>query len=243
MEHVEVLFAVVAIAALIGSTFGFGNSLVIVPIMTYVMPLQQIVPISSMVALTISIVVALEDRGKNIINKEICLLSACTLLGVPVGVSLLLIVQPKVLEFVLGLLLITVSCNALFGIKISINQKKIIGWPFAVTAGIFTGCLNTGGPPLVIYGVLRNWRKDQIRSYMRVLFIPTNIVNLFILSASGIITREILTVGLICSGMCIPLTIVGRVLNRVIPVEKFRMIIWILLLILGFNLMRQFIMP
>lgn len=240
MEHIFIFLVVVGVAALIGSVFGFGNSLIIVPIMVHILPLQEIVPISSMVALTISVVVALESKGRAI-NREICLLSLGTLIGVPIGIVLLIWADTNLLELFLGLMLTIVSANYLFGIKYRFTKVQLPGYPFAVAAGILTGSINSGGPPLIVYGMLSGWDKEKTRNYMRIIFIPTNIGNLIALSVAGFITKDILLVGIACSAISVPITVVGKIINARMSLQSFRAIIWAMLLLIGVNLIRTHI--
>ncbi|HEX7756579.1 MAG TPA: TSUP family transporter, partial [Niabella sp.] len=88
-EHLILIIIVVSfIATLVRSTFGFGESMVAVPLFLWILPAKIAVPLSALLSVTVALVILLQD------HRQIHLHSAKWLviyaaLGIPLGLLLL----------------------------------------------------------------------------------------------------------------------------------------------------------
>src|SRR3546814_11663687 len=76
------------LATLVRSSFGFGESLVAVPLLALYVPLEIAVPVSVLVSITVAGVVVAQD-WKKIHVRSAGWLVLFTLLGIPLGLILL----------------------------------------------------------------------------------------------------------------------------------------------------------
>src|SRR6266508_797779 len=58
------VMAVIFLATLIRSAFGFGEALVAVPLLALLMPVEEAVPLATLVSITVAVVIVLEDWHK-----------------------------------------------------------------------------------------------------------------------------------------------------------------------------------
>ncbi|MEO9077032.1 MAG: sulfite exporter TauE/SafE family protein, partial [Gelidibacter sp.] len=102
------ILAIVFVATLVRSTFGFGESLVAVPLLILFIPIEIAVPLSVLISIFIAAIIVVQDR------KEIHFDSAKWLiifaaLGIPIGLFLLIYGNESTTKALLGLLLILYS--------------------------------------------------------------------------------------------------------------------------------------
>jgi len=80
--------AVVFVATLIRSAFGFGEALVAVPLLALFLPVRTAAPLAVLVSITIAAVVVAQDWRK-IHVRSVGWLVVSTMIGTPVGLMLL----------------------------------------------------------------------------------------------------------------------------------------------------------
>jgi hypothetical protein len=105
-------------------------------------------------------------------------------------------------------------------------------------AGALGAAFSTNGPPVVIYGMLRNLGPAAFRGTLNAFFTANNIAIIGGLATSGILTVS--TVKLVA--FCIPTmllgSIVGQYVHKRIPVSVFRIMVFILLIASGAMLIK-----
>ena len=82
------VIAVLFLATLIRSSFGFGEALVAVPLLALLMPVKVAAPVAVLVSITVALMVVLQDWGK-VYALSAARLVLPTMLGIPLGLMLL----------------------------------------------------------------------------------------------------------------------------------------------------------
>src|SRR4051812_3614263 len=95
------ILVVIFIATIFRSAFGFGESLVAVPLLALWIPLNVAVPLSVMISVSVAGVVVVQD-WKKIHFRSAGGLILYTLIGIPLGLLLLLYVNEQIVKAVLG---------------------------------------------------------------------------------------------------------------------------------------------
>ena len=108
---------IIFFATVFRSAFGFGESLVAVPLMAIVMPLQMAVPLSVLISVTIAGVVIIQDH-KKIHLKSAGGLIVYALMGIPIGLWLLVHMPGWPVKFLLGLVIIAFAIYLLTGSRL-----------------------------------------------------------------------------------------------------------------------------
>src|SRR5512144_1996247 len=93
--------AVLFLATLIRSSFGFGEALFSVPLLSLLMPIRVAVPLATLVSVTVALVVVLQD-WKKVHARSAGLLLLTTFVGIPIGLLLLKVVAEPIVKTILG---------------------------------------------------------------------------------------------------------------------------------------------
>src|SRR4051812_298877 len=148
------VLAVIFLATLIRSAFGFGEALVAVPLLALLIPVEEAVPLATMVSITVAGVVVAQDwRRMHVRSAGWLVLS--TLFGLPLGLWLLTAVAEAVVKAVLAVVILGFSSYCLAGRRPYRLTDDRWAWAFGFGAGVLGGAYGMNGPPLVVYGSLR----------------------------------------------------------------------------------------
>jgi hypothetical protein len=146
-----VVVAVVFVATLVRSTFGFGEALVAVPLLALVIPIDRAVPLATLVSVAVAAVVVLQDRDRIHVGSAARLVLA-TVAGIPLGLWLLTAGADTVVKAVLGGVIVAFSAFCLAGgVRAKLRTDRT-AWAFGLAAGVLGGAYGMNGPPLVVYG-------------------------------------------------------------------------------------------
>jgi uncharacterized membrane protein YfcA len=173
---VQVL-AVIFVATLIRSAFGFGEALVAVPLLALLMPVETAVPLATLLSITVAGVVVLQDWHKIHVRSAGWLI-LFTLLGIPVGLLLLTTAAEIVIKAILGTVIIAFSLYCLFSRRQVELKTDRLAWLFGFSAGVLGGAYGMNGPPLVVYGALRRWSPEQFRATLQGYFLPASLIGM-----------------------------------------------------------------
>ena len=180
-------------ATLVRSTFGFGESLVAVPLFSVVIPIETAVPLSVLISVLVALVVVIQDY------KQIHLYSAKWLilfsaLGIPIGIVILIYGNEFLIKIALGILIILYSLYAMLGKNKFHLEKDSRLWLFicGFLSGILGGAYGVNGPPLVVYGNMRKWTAKDFRATLQGYFLPASFIGIMGYVFKGLITVEVL---------------------------------------------------
>lgn len=222
------------IASLVRSTLGFGESLIAVPLFLLFLPAEVAVPLSVMLSIVIALVIVIQD------HKEIHFDSAkwlvfYAILGVPLGILMLIYGSEVLIKVGLGALIILYALYSLFIEKNKIPKEDNKLWLFicGFLSGVFGGAYGLNGPPLVVYGNLKQWSAKQFRATLQAYFLPVSLVSVLGYYAKGFITTEVSTYFAISLIATVPAIFLGRYLNRQIKSGSFFKYVYGGLVIIG----------
>ena len=219
-------------ATLTRSTFGFGDALVAMPLLTLTIGIRIAVPVVALMGVTIGIAIAINSWG-NIDFAAAWRLILASALGVPIGLLLLQTAPEDWVKGILGLLLMLFSLYALT--RPALPQIYRQGWAygFGFISGILGGAYNINGPPVVIYGTLRRWSPTKFRATLQGYFVP----NFFFIALghglTGLWTPDVIQLFAAALPLIFIAIFLGGKLNRRIPVERFTTFLYVALIILG----------
>lgn len=229
----QILF-VIFIATVFRSAFGFGESLVAVPLLALWLPLNTAVPLSVLVSITVAGVVVVQD-WKKIHFRSAGGLILFTLLGIPLGLSLLTRMDEQIVKAILGLVIIIFSVYLLLGKQLEELKKDSIAWLFGcgLLAGILGGAYGLNGPPLVVYGAKRRWSAQHFRATLQGYFLIASIVGIAGYWFSGLLVPAVFHYFLLSIPVMLPAVFIGRVINHRLPGGNFFRYIYFVLFCLG----------
>ena len=230
-----VIAAVIFIAAFQQSLTGFGFALVAMPILVALVGIHQAAPLVALLDLVITIINGILWR-ESIDIREIKRLGIWMALGVPVGILGVAVLDEEILKAGLGALLVGYALFALFKPEKLPTISRRWAYPAGFLAGVLGGAYNTSGPPLVLYGSLRNWSHERFRAVLQTLFgFAISIVVIGHLVA-GHFTPEVLRVTAIALPGLLIAAFFGALLDRRIHADYLKKWVIISTLILGISL-------
>jgi uncharacterized membrane protein YfcA len=236
------ILAIIFIATTFRSAFGFGESLIAVPLMALWIPLNVAVPLSVLVSITIAAIVVVQDWNK-IHFRSAGGLTAFTLIGIPIGLWVLVKTDEQLVKAMLGVVISLFAVYLLSGRQLQELKKDSIAWLFGcgLLAGILGGAYGINGPPLVIYGAKRRWSAQHFRATLQGYFLVASIAGLTGYWLTGLLVPAVIHYYLLCLPVMIPAVFIGRVINHRLSGESFFRYVYIVLLGLGlFLVIRSF---
>lgn len=230
--------AILALATLIRSAFGFGEALIAVPLLALLIPVEVAAPTAALISITVALVVVVQDWSA--IDRRAALrLVASTIFGIPFGLALLTRVPESAVKGVLGAVIVAF---ALFSLAQHHGQRlkdDRLAWLFGFVAGVLGGAYGMNGPPLVVYGVLRGWSPKQFRATLQGYFLPASSVGMVGYAVAGLWTPVVTRYFLIALPAAALAIALGRGLNRRMHTQQFFRYIYIGLLVVGLILVTQ----
>jgi len=216
------ILSVIFMATIFRSAFGFGESLVAVPLLALWLPINIAVPLSVLVSITIAGIVVIRDWRKIHLRSAAGLILS-TLIGIPVGLLLLISINERIAKAVLGIAIIAFSVYLLSGKKLKELKTDNFAWLFGcgLFAGILGGAYGLNGPPLVIYGAKRRWSAQHFRATLQGYFLVASIVGMLGYWFTGLLVPQVMHYYLVSLPVLLPAVFIGRAINHRIHGESF----------------------
>jgi len=230
--------AVLFLATLIRSALGFGEALVAVPLLAFLVPVQVAAPVAVMASITVALLVVVQDWRKVHARSAVRLVLP-TLLGIPLGLMALRAVAEPVVKAVLAALIIGFSTYSLLGGKHRELRDDKLAWLFGFSAGVLGGAYGMNGPPLVVYGSLRGWSPQHFRATLQGYFLPASLAGLWGYWAAGLWTPAVTRFYLWSLPVVIAGTFLGRAIHHRIAAQRFVVYVHVGLIGIGMILLSQ----
>jgi uncharacterized membrane protein YfcA len=217
---VVVVLAVIFLATVVRSAFGFGEALVAVPLLALLIPVEVATPLAVLLSTTVAGVVVVQDWHK-VHARSAGRLVLATLFGIPLGLLLLTAVAERFAKGGLAVVIIAFSVYSLVGRSRLELKDDRLAWLFGFAAGVLGGAYGMNGPPLVVYGALRRWSPEHFRATLQGYFLPASLIGMVGYWLAGLwvpaVTRYYL-LSLIPAAVAIFL---GRAINRRLAGRSF----------------------
>ncbi len=226
------VLVIIFFSTFVRSALGFGDALIAMPLLAFVVGMQVATPLVAMGASTIAFVILLKSWRKVEI-KAAWRLVVSTWIGIPIGLYFLKEAPESLIKAILGILLVGFSLYNLISPKLP--QLKTEKWSYVTgfLAGILGGAYNTNGPPVVVYGMLRKWSPEKFRATLQGYFLPTGAAILIGHGLAGMWTPEVVRLYAYCLPVIVGAVLLGGWVNQKIPKGKFDKIIYGFLVIVG----------
>jgi len=232
------VLAVIFIATLIRSAFGFGEALVAVPLLALLIPVEVAAPLAVLVSITVAVVIVLEDWHKVHFSSAWRLVLS-TLFGIPLGLLLLTRVPGPAVKTVLAVVIIVFSAYCLARrMPLELHDDRL-AWLFGFTAGVLGGAYGMNGPPLVIYGSLRRWSAEHFRATLQGYFLPASVVGMVGYWYAGLWVSPVTRYYLLSLPVVAASIVLGRMVNRRLAGRSFTRYVHIALILIGATLLVQ----
>ena len=230
------MVVIVYVAAVLQSLTGFGFALVVMPLVTLVIDLKTAAPLIALAGLT-AYTVNLIRFHRAVDWNELARLGVASALGIAVGIWALVRVDELTISRAMGAILIAYAAYALLH---PVTARRPAQW-WAYPAGFLAGCLggayNTPGPPVVVYGSLRQWPKDEYRAVLQTLFFINGVLVVSSHLLAGHVTWQVWTLYAWAAPALLLGLWTGAHLDRYVDQERFRTLVTAMILVLGVSLL------
>lgn len=234
---IALVIAIMFLYTFVGICAGFGGALTTMPLITLLLPLKMAAPMSVIVGTATALYATWLSR-KETNWKSAIVLILFSFAGIPVGIYALSYFPDYIMKIGLGGFLILYSFYSLFIPRLPVYDKNWIAMPTGVIAGALGSAFSTNGPPVVIYGMLRNLAPAAFRGTLNAFFTANNIAIIGGLTTSGILTISTVKLVAFCIPTMILGSLVGQYVHKRIPVNVFRVVVFLLLITSGAMLIK-----
>lgn len=224
--------AIFFLAYLVRGMSGFGAGLIAVPLAAFVLPLQIVLPVASMLVFVLFIFLTIRDR-REVLWHEIRLLAAPTIVGVVAGLALFTALDNRVLMKMLGAFLLCYAGYLLVVQFFGLPQVRFSRGG-AIVAGFLGSFFDTlfgggGGTLVVIYMHSRGVTGMPFRATLAMLWFIEMTIRMAGFTVSGFFTTPVLVLVALMLPVIWAGTWVGeRIGNRISP-ETFSRLLALML--------------
>jgi uncharacterized membrane protein YfcA len=233
-----IVVAVLFLATLVRSTFGFGEALIAVPLLAFAVPVEVAAPVAVLVSITVAALVVARD-WQHVQLRSAGRLLVSTIFGLPVGLVLLRTVPESIVKFLLGVLVAGFSAWSLVKVHAQELKDDRLAWLFGWLAGVLGGAYGMNGPPLAVYGTMRRWPPAQFRATLQGYFLPASILGLVGYWATGLWTPTVTRYYVVSLPAVVLAILLSRWINRRLHGARFLAYVHALLVAVGATLVVQ----
>jgi uncharacterized membrane protein YfcA len=205
--------AIIFIATIFRTTFGFGEALIAVPLLSLFLPVKVAAPLAVLASIVIALAAVIRD-WKHIHFSEAKKLLLATAVGLPFGLLALRFVPESVVKIALGCLLFLFSLFSLLRPQFFFLADDRWVSVFGFFAGVSGGSYGMNGPPLVIYGAARRWSPERFRATLQAYFLPASLLGMVGYLISGLWTKQVNGIFVSVLPVILVGIMIGRFLNR-----------------------------
>jgi uncharacterized protein len=227
-----VVVLIIFISTLIRSALGFGNALVAMPLLILVIGVKEATPLVALAGLVIALMMLIRE-WRELVWKDTLVLLISSLAGLPLGLLFLNVFPENVVQVILGVILVGFGLFNLQGIQLPVLASPTLAVPFGFLAGILGGAYNANGPPVVIYGVMRGWKKEAFRASLQGFFFVSSLLIVSGHALSGFWSRQILSAFFISLPAVVLAFFLGERITKKITQENFNRVIYFFLILMG----------
>ncbi len=232
MTLVIILILVTLLASFTQGVTGFGSALVAVPLLSFVLPLQVVVPLTILNGVVITCYLSFR-MWPHIDRRKIMPLIIGCLPGIVIGAWFLKNLDQGMLRLLLGIILVGYSLYSLADRLPTRRLSSHWGLAAGFGTGLIGAALSAGGPPTIVYTTLTGWSKDDIKATLSGFFTFTGVSIALAHWLTGLTTAEVLRYWLIGLPSVVAGVLLGaRVYDR-IDSRRYLRVVLICLLVMG----------
>lgn len=222
----------ILLAALVRSTFGFGDAVLALPLVALLLGLTTATPLVALVSFTLAVGILFSSWRALDVRAALPLLLAAVA-GIPLGVLVLRQLEGVWLLRALGVFLIGFGLYRLRQPRLPMVTHMAWALGLGLFGGVLGGAYGANGPPAVLYGTLRRWPPKTFMATMQGYFLITLPFVLIAHAAGGLWTKEVWRLFAWALPLIVLAIFLGRVLNRRIPTARFERFLDVALIVLG----------
>jgi uncharacterized protein len=229
------VFAIITLSVGMQAVAGFGSALIAMALLTPLFGLAVATPLFAAIAVVANLVLAWRYRH-DLSWRAVWRIVLGSLVGIPIGVALVEVVDPQIMMVALGLVILAYVAHQVWTPDAPMLRSPAWGVLVGVLGGALGGAFNTGGPPSVMYGTNQRWSPAQFKGNLQAIFISGTLAVLLAHVLAGNITAQVVHLWVYGVAGAVLGVLAGSALDHYIDAERFRWIVLVMLFVLGLSL-------
>lgn len=221
------VIGIVLLAATVQSITGFGFSLVAMPLLVTVLPVDEAISLNTLLALANTAIMA-RANVRDVPWETVVPLFVGAVVAMPLGIIALLVAPADAIRITIGLATLAMVAALAAGLRFPARSTAL-----ELLVGAIAGTLSTStgvnGPPVVLYLQGRQHEPPRFRAALAVFFTGSGLVATAIFAASGVLTWT----ALLLAALALPAVLAGNAAGggvaRHIDGTLFRRLVYALL--------------
>ncbi len=228
------IYAILAVfaAGVVKGLTGFGFSLLSVPVLIVLLGPRTAVPAIILLNAVANVVLFPLVRRSARLRRVLPLIVA-GIVTVPIGMVLLLSLDPNVVKLIAGCVSILFALAFLAGFRRPLHNERVGFAAAGVISGTLNGLISTGGPPAVLFLNNQGVPKKEFRANLLAYFLFLSLASVPTFLAGGLLSAQVAQTAL----MLVPAMFLGayagnKLLHR-LPERLFRVIALLVVILAG----------
>lgn len=238
MDYIILFSLIILFASILQTSTGFGFSILATPFLLILFEPREAIQINLILSLIISSALIMKIR-KDVDVEILKRLVLGSIIGLPVGIALFLVVNMTWLKLGISILILVLTLLLImnFRMKQLPGRDRLIGG----FSGALTTSIGMPGPPLLLYFSGTNTTKEKLRGTTLAFYLFIYLVSLIIQVVFAGTSKEVWTSSLFGLPLVGIGLLLGQLLFKWINQDLFRLLTYILLFIAGgYLLVQQF---
>ena len=226
------LIAIAMVGGIMRGFAGFGTTLIMVPFFSLLMPPSEAVFIA-LAADVLVMIPLLPNAVRDAQWKYIWPMIIGVFLATPLGVMVLKITNPEVMEIFIAILVIGSAFLLLSGWKYEGKRANSLSFFVGAFSSVVNGATGMGGPPVVVYFMAQGMSPKSLRASLNSLAFIMEVAAALFIYFAGVVEFKILVTVFILFPFMLLFTWIGSEIFSVLDNSLFKKIILYFLLIFG----------
>ena len=192
---------------------GFGQALIVAPLLTFIMETKQAVVISVIIG-GIGSIFVLYYTWRYVDIKRAAFIGVGTIFGIPLGAYLLSVLSSNIMRLIIASFAIPFAILLILGHSHKFSRDSVGCVIFGFLGGALAATTSMGGPPVVLFLLNQGLVKEKFVGTLSLVFLFMSLTSFGAHSILGLVNAEVL----ILSAILIPALWLGTYIGiRVLP--------------------------
>ena len=234
-------FALIAsLGMLVQSLVGFAGSLFAIPLFALFMSPREAVPAYALLMLVIDIFLVCEGR-RHIEWRSVRGLLIGGLPGIPIGAFALKHLPVPIIGATISVVTLLFGILFLARVRVRLPAHPLTEPAVGLLSGVLGGGISESGPPVVVYGLAKDWAKDVFRSSLLAYFLCLAIAAAISYFAMGMVSNRMLMLSGIALLPALAAAHIGVLLKRRTNEKSFRFAVLVVIIVVGIGGMAKYL--
>jgi len=229
------------VAGGIKGVIGLGLPLTAVSILGSIVDLRTAIAFIAIPVVATNLYQAFEGGRVMEMLRKYWVINLCSIAGTFIGAQILFLVDPRILTTLLGVVVVIyVAINATrFRVRISDRAAPWAAPPLGILSGLLTGTTGSVGIPIALYLQARDVDKDSFLRAIALTFLISGFMLVVALIEKGAISQANALISGVSLVPAFAGMMIGQHLRRYLSEDRFRLFVYVFLILAAANLIRR----